>query len=170
MVFCVFGFPFFVKPLSGKRLSDPSKTQLYKNTTLQIHQLYKFTNLQSPKYFAYPDKKQYACIIFKRKAMTLEDYFGSLAQKVKPEELEGIDTRINFDLKGRSMHVRVKDREIETGEGALEDPEVSITVKEDDLLSIIQGNTNPMMAMMMGKLKISNPGAMLKYAKLLGLM
>ncbi len=29
---------------------------------------------------------------------------------------------------------------------------------------------NPMMAMMMGKLKISNPAAMLKYAKILGLM
>ncbi|MCY1376331.1 hypothetical protein D9M69_638130 [compost metagenome] len=57
-----------------------------------------------------------------------------------------------------------------SGEGAVEDAEVNITVKEEDLLSIIQGNTNPMMAMMMGKLKISNPGAMLKYAKILGLM
>jgi len=102
--------------------------------------------------------------------MTLEDYFDSLTQKVKPEDLEGIDTRINFDLKGKNMHVTVKDRKIEAGEGPVEDAEVNITVKEEDLLSIIQGNTNPMMAMMMGKLKISNPGAMLKYAKILGLM
>ncbi|MDT4864449.1 SCP-2 sterol transfer family protein [compost metagenome] len=102
--------------------------------------------------------------------MTLEEYFSSLAQKVKPEDLEGIDTRINFDLKGKSMHVTVKDQTIVSGEGAVEDAEVNITVKEEDLLSIIQGNTNPMMAMMMGKLKISNPGAMLKYAKILGLM
>ena len=102
--------------------------------------------------------------------MTLEDYFDSLTQKVKPEDLEGIDTRINFDLKGRSMYVTVKDQKIEAAEGTADDAEVNITVKEDDLLSIIQGKTNPMMAMMMGKLKISNPGAMMKYAKILGLM
>lgn len=102
--------------------------------------------------------------------MTLEDYFNSLTRKVRPEELEGIDTRINFDLKGKNMHVTVKEGKIEAGEGPVEDAEVNITVKEEDLLSIIEGNTNPMMAMMMGKLKISNPGAMLKYAKILGLM
>ncbi len=102
--------------------------------------------------------------------MTLEEYFDSLTQKVKPEDLEGIDTQINFDLKGKSMYVTVKDGKIEAAEGAAADAEVNITVKEEDLLSIIQGNTNPMMAMMMGKLKISNPGAMLKYAKILGLM
>lgn len=102
--------------------------------------------------------------------MTLEDYFDSLTQKVKPEDLEGIETLINFDLKGKNMHVRVKDGKIEAGEGVAENAEVNITVKEEDLLSIIQGNTNPMMAMMMGKLKISNPSAMLKYAKILGLM
>ncbi|MCD8538786.1 MAG: SCP2 sterol-binding domain-containing protein [Leadbetterella sp.] len=102
--------------------------------------------------------------------MTLEEYFGSLTQKVKPEDLEGIDTQINFDLKGKNMFVTVKDGKIGVEEGAAADAEVNITVKEEDLLSIIQGNTNPMMAMMMGKLKISNPGAMLKYAKILGLM
>jgi len=102
--------------------------------------------------------------------MTLENYFDSLTQKVKPEDLEGIDTLINFDLKGKNMYVRVKDGKIEAAEGLSENAEVNITVKEEDLLSIIQGNTNPMMAMMMGKLKISNPAAMLKYAKILGLM
>jgi putative sterol carrier protein len=101
-------------------------------------------------------KKQYACI--KILDMTLTDYFNSLQEKVKPEDLQGIDTKINFDLKGQ------------VEEGVAEGAEVNITVKEEDLLSIIQGNTNPMMAMMMGKLKISNPGAMMKYAKILGLM
>jgi putative sterol carrier protein len=102
--------------------------------------------------------------------MTLDGYFESLTQKVKPEELEGIDTQINFDLKGRNVFLTVKDQKIEVSEGSAENAEVSITAKEDDLLSIIKGDSNPMMAMMMGKLKISNPAAMMKYAKLLGLM
>jgi putative sterol carrier protein len=102
--------------------------------------------------------------------MTLDNYFESLTQKVKPEELEGIDTQINFDLKGRNVYLTVKDQKIEVFEGTSDNAEVSITAKEDDLLSIIKGDSNPMMAMMMGKLKISNPAAMMKYAKLLGLM
>jgi putative sterol carrier protein len=102
--------------------------------------------------------------------MTLDGYFESLTQKVKPEELEGIDTQINFDLKGRNVFLTVKDQKIEVSEGSAENAEVSITAKEDDLLSIIKGDSNPMMAMMMGKLKISNPAAMMKYAKLLGLV
>lgn len=102
--------------------------------------------------------------------MTLTDYFNSLKEKVSPADLQGIDTKINFDLKGKNMFVTVKDNQIDVSEGVADGAEVNITVKEDDLLSIIQGNTNPMMAMMMGKLKISNPGAMMKYAKILGLM
>ncbi|MBK8429598.1 MAG: hypothetical protein IPL27_28240 [Lewinellaceae bacterium] len=35
---------------------------------------------------------------------------------------------------------------------------------------MLSGDLNPMMAMMTGKLKISNPGEMLKYAKMFGLM
>lgn len=102
--------------------------------------------------------------------MTLNDYFDSLATKIKAEDLEGVNTKINFDLKGKNVFLDVKDNKVEVNEGSTEDAEVTITAKEDDLLSIIKGDSNPMMAMMMGKLKISNPGAMMKYAKLLGLM
>ena len=34
----------------------------------------------------------------------------------------------------------------------------------------LPSKVNPMMAMMTGKLKISNPGEMMKYAKVFGLM
>ncbi len=102
--------------------------------------------------------------------MTINDYFEKLTTKINPADLEGISTKINFDLKGKEMHLVVKDGALTAGEGLAEEAEVSITAKEEDLLSIINGDTNPMMAMMMGKLKISNPAAMMKYAKLLGLM
>lgn len=102
--------------------------------------------------------------------MTINDYFEKLTTKINPADLEGVSTKINFDLKGKEMHLVVKDGVLTAGEGLAEEAEVSITAKEEDLLSIINGDTNPMMAMMMGKLKISNPAAMMKYAKLLGLM
>ena len=102
--------------------------------------------------------------------MTLQDYFDNLTTKINPVDLDGIDTKINFDLKEKEVHLVVKDNTITLVENKAEDAEVSITAKEEDLLSIIKGDTNPMMAMMMGKIKISNPGAMMKYAKILGLM
>lgn len=102
--------------------------------------------------------------------MTINDYFGKLTTKINPSDLEGISTKINFDLKGKEMHLVVKDGTLTANEGLADEAEVSITAKEEDLLSIINGDTNPMMAMMMGKIKISNPAAMMKYAKLLGLM
>ena len=102
--------------------------------------------------------------------MTLTEYFDSIVEKVKPDELDGIDTQINFDLKGKNMFLTVKDNKIVVSEGAAEDAEVTISASEEELLKVIKGDSNPMMAMMMGKLKISNPAAMMKYAKLLGLM
>lgn len=102
--------------------------------------------------------------------MTINDYFEKLTTKINPTDLEGISTKINFDLKGKEMHLVVKDGTLTANEGLADEAEVIITSKEEDLLSIIKGETNPMMAMMMGKIKISNPAAMMKYAKLLGLM
>ncbi|MDP1812841.1 MAG: SCP2 sterol-binding domain-containing protein [Leadbetterella sp.] len=102
--------------------------------------------------------------------MTINDYFEKLTTKINPSDLEGISTKINFDLKGKEIHLVVKDGTLTANEGLADEAEVSITAKEEDLLSIINGDTNPMMAMMMGKIKISNPAAMMKYAKLLGLM
>jgi putative sterol carrier protein len=102
--------------------------------------------------------------------MTIEEYFEQLSSKIDPQDLEGINTKINFDLKDKLVYLEVKDQKITTFDGRSEDAEVSITSTADDLLSIIKGDTNPMMAMMMGKLKISNPAAMMKYAKILGLM
>ncbi|MCF8323329.1 MAG: SCP2 sterol-binding domain-containing protein [Leadbetterella sp.] len=102
--------------------------------------------------------------------MTINDYFEKLTTKINPADLEGVSTKINFDLKGKEMHLVVKDGTLTANEGLADEAEVSITAKEEDLLSIINGDTNPMMAMMMGKIKISNPAAMMKYAKLLGLM
>ena len=102
--------------------------------------------------------------------MTIQNYFDNLSTKINPNDLEGIETKINFDLKGQVVFLEVKDKKITVHQGQADNAEVNIKASADDLLSIIKGDTNPMMAMMMGKLKISNPGAMMKYAKILGLM
>lgn len=76
--------------------------------------------------------------------------FWKTYYKCKTGAFGGIDTVINFDMKGKDAHIVVKDNAISVHEGAADGAEVSITAKESDLLSVINGDTNPMMAMMMG--------------------
>lgn len=102
--------------------------------------------------------------------MTAKDYLSALPSKINPDDLKDIATVIHFDLKDEQYTIEVKDGAASFIEGIEGDPEVVITAKPDDFAKVASGETNPMMAMMMGKLKISNPAAMMKYAKLLGLM
>ena len=102
--------------------------------------------------------------------MGVQEYFSTLNDKVNPDNLDGINAIINFDLDSSKNHIIVKDNKIVNGDGLADGAEVTITAKEKDLLSVISGDTNPMMAIMTGKLKITNPAAMMKYAKILGLM
>jgi putative sterol carrier protein len=50
------------------------------------------------------------------------------------------------------------------------EPEITLKAKAEDFAKIAAGDMNPMTAMMFGKLKVSNPAAMMKYAKMLGFM
>lgn len=102
--------------------------------------------------------------------MTAKDYLSSLPAKISPDDIKDINTVLHFDFKDEQYSIEVKDGAATFKEGMEGDAEVVITAKADDFVKIASGETNPMMAMMMGKLKISNPGAMMKYAKMLGLM
>ncbi|HNG90458.1 MAG TPA: SCP2 sterol-binding domain-containing protein [Saprospiraceae bacterium] len=50
------------------------------------------------------------------------------------------------------------------------EPSCTVRANTETLTKLLSRDLNPMMAMMTGKLKISNPGEMLKYAKIFGLM
>lgn len=102
--------------------------------------------------------------------MTAKEFLVGLANKLKPEDIGDVNTVIHFDLKGESYTLKVAEGKAEFLESLVGESEVTLTASPEDLVKIATGDTNPMMAMMTGKLKISNPGAMMKYAKMLGLM
>lgn len=91
--------------------------------------------------------------------------------KVKPEVIEGMTSRFHFDVDGAGQFtVNLADGKLDVSEGLHGDPSCKVTATAATLSGLLSGETNPMMAMMTGKLKISNPGEMLKYAKIFGLM
>ena len=55
-------------------------------------------------------------------------------------------------------------------EGLIGDAKSTIKASDKLFNELLNKETNPMMAVMTGKLKVSNPGEIMKYIKLLGLM
>lgn len=103
--------------------------------------------------------------------MSAKEYLQNTASRLTATDVEGVTTTLHFDFGGGADYsMVVADGKAEFVDGLVGTPECVIKADADDFVKIATGDMNPMMAMMMGKLKLSNPGAMMKYAKMLGLM
>ncbi|MCW5924281.1 MAG: SCP2 sterol-binding domain-containing protein [Saprospiraceae bacterium] len=102
--------------------------------------------------------------------MDVKTFLFSLPEKANPEVLEGHNTLFHFDIADAGQFtVKVADGKLEVSEGFNGEPSCKVSTSADSFAKLLKGELNPMMAMMTGKLKISNPGEMLKYAKIFGL-
>jgi putative sterol carrier protein len=105
--------------------------------------------------------------------MTPGEFLNKLPSKVDPSVIEGMETRFHFDLDGENggqYTVEVADGKVSVAEGLNGDPKCVVRSSSENFIDLATGKLNPMMAVFTGKVKISNPGEMLKYAKILGLM
>lgn len=101
----------------------------------------------------------------------VKDFLFSLPAKVSPEAVEGLSTVFHFDIGDQGSYtIKLDNGKMEVSEGLVGEAACKVTASEDTLKKLLSKDLNPMMAMMTGKLKISNPGEMLKYAKMFGLM
>ncbi len=101
----------------------------------------------------------------------VKEFLFSLPEKVKPEAVEGLSTLFHFDISDAGLFtVQLDNGKMTVSEGFSGDPTCKVTTSAASFQKLLSGDLNPMMAMMTGKLKISNPGEMLKYAKMFGLM
>ncbi len=105
--------------------------------------------------------------------MTSKEFLMSIPDKVAKEALEGLDTTFHFDIDGEGggqITVEVKDGVCVASEGLHGDAKCTVTAKDQNLMNVLKGKINPLMAILTGKLKISNQSEMIKYAKIFGLM
>ncbi len=105
--------------------------------------------------------------------MTAKEFIQGLPAKVKPEALAGVNTTFHFDISGADggqYTISVADNKIESAEGLVGTPKCVVSGSDQNFMGIVTGKLNPMMAILTGKVKISNQGEMLKYAKMFGLM
>ncbi|MBL7803453.1 MAG: SCP2 sterol-binding domain-containing protein [Saprospiraceae bacterium] len=103
--------------------------------------------------------------------MDAKEFLFSLPQKANPDALEGLNTLFHFEVADSGNYtVRLADGKLSVSEGLEGDASCVVKTSAESFSKLVSGDLNPMMAMMTGKLKISNPGEMLKYAKIFGLM
>jgi len=101
----------------------------------------------------------------------VKQFLFSLPEKVAPEAVEGLSTLFHFDVTDEGQYtIKLDDGKLEVLEGLTGESNCKVTASSETLSKLLSRDLNPMMAMMTGKLKISNPGEMLKYAKIFGLM
>lgn len=103
--------------------------------------------------------------------MTTKEFLLQLPEKVNAHLLQGLSTCFHFDLEGEGggqITIEVNQGRMLTSEGLQGTPNCIIKANAGDLKKVFKGELNPMMAILTGKLKISNQAEMMKFAKLLG--
>ena len=103
--------------------------------------------------------------------MTARDFIYKLPSKISPQAIEGHETTFHFDLEsGGQYTVQVTGGKVNVMDGLTGEASCVIRATEENFSKLINGDLNPMMAVLTGKVKISNQGEMLRYAKIFGLM
>ncbi len=105
--------------------------------------------------------------------MTAKDFLSSLPEKVNKDAIDGMETTFHFDLagdEGGQFTLELKDGSLNFKEGLEGEAKCAVKAKAKNFIKLAQGDLNPMMAILTGKIKISDQGEMLKYAKVFGLL
>lgn len=106
--------------------------------------------------------------------MTAKELIMKLPEKFVAESVApDAETVFHFRIKGEGggdFTARIKDQKCEVVEGLEGDAKCVVKASDKNLLKVVNKELNAQMAVFTGKLKISNLGEMMKYAKTFGLM
>jgi hypothetical protein len=96
---------------------------------------------------------------------TAKEILYSLPGRLKVDKVEdGLEAIFHFKMEGEGdFTITIKDKQVSVAEGLHGTPTCEVKAKASDYADIELGKTNAQMAFMMGKIKISNIGEMMKF-------
>lgn len=100
---------------------------------------------------------------------TAKEIIQSLPERLKKDKAEGIETKFHFEIsgdRGGKFTVHITEQTVVVSDGHNGEPNCVVTTTDTTYEDVELGRTNPQMAVMMGKIKISNLGEMMKFAGL----
>jgi putative sterol carrier protein len=102
-------------------------------------------------------------------AATAKEFFEGLESKINPEKIKGINATYQWDITDAGKwYATLSDDGATVTEGESDDPNITITVSEENWMAIVGGTLAPQMAFLTGKIKIK--GDMSLAMKLQSLM
>jgi putative sterol carrier protein len=81
------------------------------------------------------------------------DLLRKLPSAFQPDAAGDVDCTVQFNI-STPMHIVIRNGTCATRDGASGSPDVSITMDDDDLISLMKGDLNGMTAFMTGKLQL----------------
>lgn len=88
---------------------------------------------------------------------SIDEVLASYPARFTPSKAEGVDETVQMNLSGEGgghYLIHVHDGQVDVTEGTAEDPTLTLDAPAEVWLSVENGQTNPMMAMMSGKVKL----------------
>lgn len=91
--------------------------------------------------------------------MSVKETLATLQEKMNtnPEGISSLNTTYQFDLSGDEegiYQIKFENSQVEVVEGVTFEPKCTMNLSAKNFLKLIEGNLNPTMAFMAGKLKI----------------
>ena len=90
--------------------------------------------------------------------------FPAMMDNFQADKAQGVNTTIQFELSGDNggtYWIKIEDGSTTHGEGEV-DADLTVRAAADDFYNIAHGNTKPMQAFMMGKVKVTDTNLALK--------
>jgi putative sterol carrier protein len=87
----------------------------------------------------------------------IKSIFPEMVNRLIPEKAEGVNVVIQFDLSGDNgglYWVKIAEGVAESGDGAIDNPSMTLRARADDWFAVSTGQLNAMSAFMSGKIKI----------------
>jgi len=93
-----------------------------------------------------------------------------MGQNFDASKAGDLNLTILFDLSGEQWHATIADGALDYGEGSIANPSATLSMDADDFAAMSNGDLNPMMAFMSGKIKVDGDlNAVMKFQSLVGL-
>lgn len=105
--------------------------------------------------------------------MDITEFIKSIPAKIDANTIAGINTVFHFDMGDTDdlkYTVKVEDGKASVENGLNGESKCTVKASKETLTKLINKELNPMTAMMMGKIKVSNIGELMKYAKTFGII
>lgn len=90
-------------------------------------------------------------------SLTPKEIFEHMAEYFEPDKAKGLEATFQYNLtgpNGGTWHIVIKDQTCTVASGPAESPTTTFTMSAETFIKISMGDTNPMMAFSLGKLKI----------------